>query len=537
MIKRTVGVILAVGAMTASLWANESVRFADVTKETGLAGLLGNWQLAHGAAWGDANGDGRLDLYIGAFADRPIWKTEAAPIPNQLFLNTPKGFVLSDEKAIRMDGEYARTSMAMFVDLDNDGDLELFAGNHATKPHQYQTRVYENTGGGHFRDVTPTAASWPNPLGIRNAAAVDFDRDGLLDLALTDGSYANWRNNGGQLIIMRNKGNWEFERASKRFGFPPDGTFGMGLAIGDVNNDGYLDFFVADSCRLFVSTPGPVYRDCDASSFPRPTWREAHVCGADFGDLNGDDLLDLVTTVHGEPGRISIYLNNGLKDGMPSFRNISEQVGVGPNFPLRTTIGTAMKAGQVAICDMNNDGLNDVFLAAVYADDKLGRQPVVLRNLGVKQGVPSFTKLPSDRFLAYYAVGPIGDYDSDGRIDICLPNWHEPETVPFVLYRNATEGGHWLKVRVVGTGKGFNRMGIGSTVRAYQAGKLGRPGALIARRDISIGNGYSSGEEAVAHLGLGAAASCDIEILWQGKRLIRKDVKVDQDLRISFPGD
>jgi hypothetical protein len=78
---------------------------------------------------------------------------------------------------------------------------------------------------------------------------------------------------------------------------------------------------------------------------------------------------------------------------------------------------------------------------------------------------------------------------------------------------------------------------IGAVVRNYSAGKLGQPDALLGTREIAVGYGYASGQEAIAHFGLGAVEACDVEvILPHGKgRLERKDVKADQ--RISISGD
>ncbi len=80
------------------LIAVEPFRFEDVTEQTGLAKLLEKhpqhkpWRFAHGAGWGDVNGDGRPDLYIGAFAARAWFQGDQAPVPNMLFLAGDKGF-------------------------------------------------------------------------------------------------------------------------------------------------------------------------------------------------------------------------------------------------------------------------------------------------------------------------------------------------------------------------------------------------------------------------------------------------------------
>ncbi|GAG43656.1 unnamed protein product, partial [marine sediment metagenome] len=126
-----------------------------------------------------------------------------------------------------------------------------------------------------------------------------------------------------------------------------------------------------------------------------------------------------------------------------------------------------------------------------------------------------------------------------------LPTWGQlrrrkrneiPEglDIPSYMFRNVTKGGHWLTVRVVGKGKGLNPMGIGATVRAYKAGHAGDKSALIDRHDISIGNGYASGEEALAPLGLGRAAACDLVITWGKRKQRMTNVKADRFITITF---
>jgi hypothetical protein len=81
----------------------------------------------------------------------------------------------------------------------------------------------------------------------------------------------------------------------------------------------------------------------------------------------------------------------------------------------------------------------------------------------------------------------------------------------------------------------INRTGIGSVVRVWPAGKLGQAGAMIGSREISVGYGYGSGQEAIAHFGLGKLAECDLEVLFpHGKgRLERKGVKANQRVSIA----
>src|SRR3954468_2793025 len=113
--------------------AAPAITFEDVTVKARLveplAGIMG-----HGGAWGDFDGDGRPDLYVGGFCDRPAaeYKPAPGPVPNRLFRHRGDGtFEVVDQPPVQFRG---RTSGAVFADLDNDGWLDLYVANNAKAP-------------------------------------------------------------------------------------------------------------------------------------------------------------------------------------------------------------------------------------------------------------------------------------------------------------------------------------------------------------------------------------------------------------------
>ena len=131
--------------------------FRDVGDETGLfpsiAGIAG-----HGVGWGDVNGDGWPDLYVGTFGGHPYGSK-----PNQLFLNRNGKFELDPQPQLRVLG---RANGAVFADFDNDGDLDLYATNHAIdgkasgQPHYGEpNHLFRNEGGGKFTDVSAVSGT------------------------------------------------------------------------------------------------------------------------------------------------------------------------------------------------------------------------------------------------------------------------------------------------------------------------------------------------------------------------------------------
>jgi len=113
-----------------------------------------------------------------------------------------------------------------------------------------------------------------------------------------------------------------------------------------------------------------------------------------------------------------------------------------------------------------------------------------------------------------------------------LPSWW-PERRSLLL-RNETPGGNWLQLRVYGA-RGVNRMGLGTRIYVYPAGKLGDRAALVGCREIATGFGYASAQPAIAHFGLGALERVDLEIVWpHGKgKVDRKGVTANQRLIIA----
>ncbi len=394
--------------------------------------------------------------------------------------------------------------------------------------------------------MTPRSGEggWPKEHALRNATAIDLNSDGLLDLIWTDGNYGNWFAGTGRLIVLENRGNLRFENVTDKYGFPEDKTQGLGLGIGDLNDDGMLDIFVTDSNRLFVSKKQDNgqwrYQEAAKGQFkdPRPMpGREADdaqtACAA-FGDLDGDGDLDLVTTVHGRPGQIDIYLNHSNAKRI-RFRHVNDHIGLPYQLPLRGIGGMLVKGAHVAVQDMDNDGRNDLVFSILWQNDAGDRQPVVLRNLGVEaDGVPRFNLRPLQRLVTYAAPGPVVDYDRDGRIDVSFVSWFEPEDAPTRLYRNVSDAGNYLSVKVAGDGDRLNTMGIGATVRIYEAGRLGDRKALLGRNDITIGQGFSGSTEPRVYFGLGDRDKVDVEVTWQNQRAVRTGVQANQVLEIEM---
>jgi len=519
--------------------AESPFSWEDASEATGIAVHLEvtatrrAWRYGHGAGWGDVNGDGRPDLYVGAFATRPWFQNPGGPSPNMLLLSGPGGFSPADDATTRAARCDARCSGVLLADLDNDGDLDLVVGNHVLRSDCRGSELFANDGNARFRDVTPADPCWPATRGVRSMAVLDLDGDGLLDLLMTDDTYGRDAAVKNRLFVLRNRGRFRFEDASTAFGFPQGHTQGLGLAVGDVNDDGVADVFVAGSNRLFVSDGGGKYGEVLPGRFVLPPTdaNEGDHCGAAFGDVNGDGLLDLVTTEHGVPARIHVFANRGVANGEPDLVEVTQSAGVGGLFP-RGTRENPIKCAHVALFDVDNDGRRDIVLSVLYRDGRGRIQPVVLRNLSPSRGDTKFSPPPYEQMIGYCAAAPATDFDRDGRMDLFMASWFE--NLPSYLFRNVTAAGNWLTVRVEGRGRNLNAMGIGAVVRVYAAGHMGEAEHLLGRHDVVVGTGYCSSEEALAHFGLADARQCDLLVTWGERRAARASVDANQSLVIRL---
>lgn len=524
--------------------------FEDAGDAAGLfpqvAGIAG-----HGVGWGDVDGDGWPDLYVGTFGGEPYGSKS-----NQFFRNENGKFRLDEQPALRVTG---RANGAVFADFDNDGDLDLYATNHAIKgrqPHFSEpNHLFRNDGGGKFTDVSAASDACPPGLACRSVATADFDGDGRLDLLVGECFFQGGKSRSR---LYRNLGELKFQNVTAEVGLP-DAITGFGVAAGDVNGDGWPDLFVSGrhhGNRLFFNDGQGKFREYgNNAAFQWTSYGDGDdtTCGVCLGDVNRDGKLDLIIGSHfGHPWKVGgiavrLYLQTGTENGEPKFQDVTEAAGLVP---------LPMKSPHLEVQDFDNDGWPDIYTSIVKFDAQQQPHPVIFRH-GGQPGVPRyretalavndfptaedlavpgtgkfFDKMIADHKIVYMAPGPTADFDRDGRLDMFLANWWVEDRS--LLLRNKSPGGNWLEIAVAG-GEGVNRQGIGSHVRLYQAGRLGQVDAMIGTREIAVGFGYASGQEAIAHFGLGAAESCDVEIILphgQG-RLERRDMKANQRVTVS----
>lgn len=291
--------------------------FADVTEEAGLAELAMPTQTA---SWGDFDNDGDLDLYVGNESRKEI--TGSGDYPAQLFLNDGTNHFtdVAQKAGVQNDRFCKGTAVG---DFDNDGDLDLYVSNVGLN------RLYRNDGTLKFTDVAEEA-------GVQGFSGYnfapwffDFNNDGWLDLFV--GSYK-----AGLADFMADaRGHPHQAVAPHLFVNNRDGTFTdmaadaglahpflpMGANFGDVDNDGFLDIYLATGeSRFEVLTPNILLRNVDGKRFENATYaaRLGHLQkghGVAFADFDHDGDQDIFNQLGGFfPGdqfQDALFLNPG----------------------------------------------------------------------------------------------------------------------------------------------------------------------------------------------------------------------------------
>ena len=468
----------------------------------------------HAAAFGDTDGDGVSDLVAGTFANRPpdAYQVRGAtgPSPDRL-LRGGDVFASVDE----FPGGLGRTAAAVVADLDADGDQDVvLSRNSQDRPgSELGSQVVRNEGGSWTALDLPLEPWFKG----RSIGVLDYDADGMLDLFIVEDRYFE----GGSSVLLRNLGDLQFEDVTEAAGLP-SGVEGLGVATADFDGDGSTDIFVSGSNRLFLAGDGSF----SESEGAIPPWEvfgeEDDVAGSVAADVNRDGLTDLVVGQHynstvdrGTEVPVRLYLNRGADGGQVAFEDVTEQAGL---------VALPTKAPHVQLEDLDNDGWLDVITTASAGD---GTLPAVFHGSGVEDGIPRFEApegLGSDQ---YWVAGPTTDLDRDGRLDLFLLEW-EP-SLPSITLHNETASGHWLQITVSLPGNA-----VGSLVEVFEPGSMGDPGALLAHRQITIGEGYAAGREPFVHVGLGDLDRADVRlILPDGEVIELPGIAVDR--RITVP--
>ncbi|MBM3839584.1 MAG: CRTAC1 family protein [Verrucomicrobia bacterium] len=437
-----------------ALYRNEGGwKFADVTRASGLVDT--NYHL--GVCVGDYNNDGYSDIYLNNFG------------PNTLYRNNGNGTFTDVTREVGVAVGNRVGAGACFLDMDGDGDLDLFVANYVgftfenhrishmngfpayVGPLHYPATsnvLFRNNGDGTFTDVS-MGSGIASLLGAgMGVIAADIDNDGDTDVIVGNDLRPNF--------VLQNDGTGKFKEVGAALGLAYD-SFGnvqgsMGVECADWNNDGWLDVYITPYQRQLAT----LYENRKGAYF--------------------DDVA----------------------------RQTGAAAGTYPH----------VKWG-IGMIDLDNDGHRDLFIACGHLIDNVEQfdsttsynaRNIVLRNTAQGRFV-NVSELCGDGLLPKLSSrgAAFDDLDNDGDLDVVILNSRRE---PTILRNDSSKTNHWIQIQLRGTKS--NRDGIGARVTVTA-------GDLSQIDEVHSGRSYQSDFGKRLHFGLGQRGAIEqIRVKWIG---------------------
>jgi hypothetical protein len=438
-------------------------KFADVTEQAGVldqGDAAAIWK--QGVAFVDVNNDGKLDIYVCRFN-----------APNLLYINQGDGTFKEEAHAYGLDIKDA-CGMAAFCDYDRDGWLDVYIAtnllNTTTHPNGQRGYLFHNNRNGTFANVT-VPAGMGGESQSHSATWWDYDNDGWPDLYVAN-------DYGVPDFLYHNNHDGTFTNTIDQVA-PHTSFSSMGSDLGDINNDGLIDFFVADMAptthekdqRSVADTRAKLVDLPDGSARAPKYHRNALLLNTGTGRcleaafLAGLPATDWTWSVRLEDldndGRLDLFVNNGM---------FVEQ-----NVDVNTHMMAAESTAERVRIMRDSPMLLEKHLAYRNLGD------LEFANAGAAWGL-------DQKGISFGAA--FGDLGGTGNMDVVYSNYHDTAS----LLRNENTTGHRLIVQLHGTVS--NRFGIGAIVKIESS--LG-----VQVRPMSLARGYMSSSEPIAHFGLG----------------------------------
>jgi hypothetical protein len=447
-------------------------KFEDVTEKAGLA----NERWGMGVAVGDYNNDGFADLFVGNYGVSRLYKNNG----DGTFTD------VAEKVGLAIKGWHTG---ATFGDYDRDGRLDLFVPAYVDLD---------------LKNLPPSPAD-VGKNNIRNQNFCQFRGQPVM---------CGPRGlKGAKDKLFHQKSDGTFEEHGDKIGVRDEGNlYGFSSVFVDVNDDRWLDLLVVND-----STPKQLYLNKGNGTFEEIGYqsgvalnengRDQAGMGLAVGDYNNDGRVDFHITNFSDDSN-TLYRN----DGEANFTDVTFQAGLGePTIPF---LGWG-----TSFLDFDNDGWKDIIVANghVYpAVDNFPWGTSYAQQLLLFKNVKADKQIRFERVgaapnsglaIAVPARGlAIADFDNDGREDAVVAN---SGTAPTLLRNVAESKNNWLSIKLVGdVSKKTPKDAIGSTVFVTA-------GNLSQRFDLTGGAGYASQNEQIINIGLGEKKKItNLEIVW-----------------------
>ena len=551
-----------------TLLANEktNINFKNNVKENADFNVL-NYYYAYnggGVSIGDVNNDGLDDIYFTSNQES-----------NKLYLN--KGDFKFEDVTSKAGVEDAKgwTTGVTMIDINNDGWMDIYVCKSASLKNNVlrKNKLYVNQKDGTFKDEAKQYGLDDDGFSIQSYF-FDYDNDGDLDMYLIN-HRVDFLNSINLDVIVKDK---NFYPQTSDHLYRNDGNhftditidsglinkeFSLSASIGDFNNDGWLDVYVANDFitpdRLYINNKNGTFSNQIDRRFKHTSYSSM---GSDIADINNDLLPDLMVL------DMSAEDHSRGKQNMPSMNTSGFWwiVKAGFHYPYMSNIlnlnngnGYFTDVAQYSglsktdwswgplIADFDNDGLKDIFITngikreianqdfgnfldseqdsvnAMSINQILDKMPSAkLQNYAFQNnGDLAFSKVNTDwgfnqnlnsNGAAY------GDLDNDGDLDLVVNNLEDKASV----YRNNSTS-NYLSIKLIGTD--LNKNAIGTKVKVYTDN-------YTQYQELFLSRGYQSSVSSTLNFGIGNQANIKkIEIIWpDGKTTLEKDIKPKQIL-------
>lgn len=546
-------VALTFAGAVCQAYAESPILLRDITDQTGITfthtdGSSGQRYIVEtvsaGLALFDYDNDGDIDIYFlngGALKGTNF----QAPPRNALYRNDG-GWKFTDVTEEAGVGDTGHGLGVAVGDYDNDGDLDIYVNNYGPNV------LYRNNGDGTFTDVTKQAGVGQGYKVGAGACFLDMDKDGDLDLYVSnyvDFTYERHvpRTSSGIPLyvgprlypfvpdsLYRNNGDGTFTDVSKESGVADFPGSGMGMICADYDNDGDTDVFVAND-----QTGNFVFQNDGTGKFEEAglmvgfaydiDGMEQGSMGVDCGDYDNDGWLDFYVTSYQQQSA-NLYRNlEGL-----AFEDVTMVTGAAVGTLHNVTWGNSF-------VDFDHDGDRDIFVACGHLQDNIDlwddratylEHNILYLNTGAGKFVDVSEASGDVQKVKLSSRGAgFDDLDNDGDVDVVILNSRQR---PTILRNDSPSQGHWLQVRLRGVKT--NRDGIGAHVKVTAGDPSASSGRTLTLIDeVHGGRGYQSHYGMRLHFGLGNHDKVDrIEVRWIGGGVdVFENIAADQLITLT----
>jgi hypothetical protein len=518
--------ITAIFVAAPPLWAQSW--FEEAAIETGVDSIFdpcpnyitGIALMVAGGACGDFNRDGWQDLYV----------ISGGSNPDRLYINNGDG-TFTDQAAAWGITDLHMGSGAAVGDINNDGWLDMFITSNGDATQSMANgnhRLYRNNGNGTFTNIAVSAgvATSDTVANAFGACFGDFDLDGDLDLHVT-----GWFDHGtGGNRLYRNNGDETFTDITAGSGLGNLGIRGFTSRFTDMNGDRYPELLLAgdfETAKYYINNGDGTFTDYTTES---GTGLDCNAMGTTIGDLNNDGLIDWYVT------NIYNFHNPKTPCGNMLYLNQGNHLYV-ENAAAAEVIHGWFGWGTVAV-DMDHDGYLDLVEVNGFPSDDFNElwsnRPA---RMWFNDNDGTFTEAAeASNFISNtQGRGLINvDIDNDGDQDLVIfcAQWSNEPPMRTELFRNeSVNTNHWLRLFLdTSSNPQLAPDGFGTFVEASV-------GTETYVRYLDGGSNYLSQSELAVHFGLGAATEVStLRLVWaNGQETILTDVPADQTMTIAAP--